>query len=303
MKLDFVILWFENQPKDVQTQMEEIKEYILNMGFNPEIKIEENSKNIGRLSESQELFYDYDLIVVDYDLGVPDENGDHVAELIRKRFGFTDIIFYSGNTTTDLRRKIYDRQIDGVYCMYRPDLTECLRKHIDQVVNRLSRLEAMRGLAMDTVGKCDDAFKKLLPYIYDQSPVTEKNSLEKKLDEYVESARSHQENEYQNCETFKEKLSSRSVTSFHLQKLALHYTKSNPKYYKYRNELRKFYQEVLEPRNILGHAVEQRGEGGWIVASENDSIGNENFPGLRRNMIKHFKNIRELHKEITSQDI
>ena len=299
MRLDFVILWFENQPRDVQTQMEEIKDHIREVGFKPIIQIEENGNNLERLSENQELFNDYDLVVVDYDLGVPGRDGDHVAQIVRSRFGFTDIIFYSGNSTTDLRWKIHDRQIDGVYCMHRPDLTDRLTEHIDQVVNRLSRLESMRGLAMGTVGKCDDTFRDMLLHVYNNAENLEQSSLINKIDEYVENAKKHQTRKYRECTTFEEKLSSRAVTSFHLQKLALHCIKCKNEYSEYHTELKNFCKDVLEPRNVLGHAVETRDEDGWTVTSEGKPpIQTRDFPELRSNMTRHLENILNLYEKI-----
>ena len=80
MRLEFKILWFENQPDDVKTQREEIIEYIESVGFVPYVQMEENSANLQALAASQELYDEFDLVVVDYDLGEPGKNGDWVAQ-------------------------------------------------------------------------------------------------------------------------------------------------------------------------------------------------------------------------------
>ena len=147
MRLEFTILWFENQPADVQTQVEEIEDHIREVGFIPHIKLEVNADNLEALSASQALYKDYDLVVVDYDLGTPGLNGDHVAQSVRQTFGFTDIIFYSGQKTVDLRQLVHDHQIDGVYCLERTSLAERLGSHIEQVVERLSAPSVNAGLA------------------------------------------------------------------------------------------------------------------------------------------------------------
>ena len=219
MRLEFhysVVL--KINPADVQTQVEEIEEHITEVGFIPLIKMERNADNLDSLSHNQVLYNDFDLVVVDYDLGVPGMTGDHVAQAVRSTFGFTDIIFYSGLTAVDLRQLVHDQRIDGVYCLSRPDLSERLATHIDQIVHRLSRLEAMRGLAMGTVGRCDDALKEVLLTDYHARAARERSVLLEQLDDYVKNSVDRQTQRYATCATLEDKLNSQAVTSFHLQK-------------------------------------------------------------------------------------
>ena len=296
MRLEFTILWFENQPADIQAQVEEIKEHIAEVGFIPRIRMERNAEDLKSLSRNQKLYNDFDLVVVDYDLGVPGKTGDHVAKEIRRTFGFTDIIFYSGLTAIDLRKLVHDQRIDGVYCLSRPDLSERLSEHIEQVVSRLSRLEAMRGLVMGTVGRCDDVLRKILLHNYGARLAQDQSTLVEKLDEYVESAAVNTINKYEDCTTFQEKLDSRAVTSFHLQKLALYITRGKDEYREGRQLLKQYNDAVLRPRNVLGHAVETRNENGWVVTSTGiPTITSGNFAGLRKDLAIHFDNLVSLH--------
>lgn len=295
MRLEFKILWFENQPQDVRTQLEEIEDHIREAGFVPRVQMVIDTTTINALTEQQRLYDDFDLVVVDFDLGDPGMNGDHVAEIVRRNFGFTDIIFYSGHKTVDLRKLVHDRQIDGVYCFARPDLPERLGMHIDQVVRRLSRLEAMRGLAMGTVGKCDDEFRSILRAEHASSPPKKQTEMDEALSKLVASAAKLQSERFAACASFEDRLVSRAVTSFHLQKLALQITKGRQSCAERRKALARYNDEVLSPRNTLGHAVETRGEGGWEVSSSGaPPISSADFPSLRRNMANHLENICSL---------
>lgn len=301
MRLEFTILWFENQPEDLRTQIDELREHIGDVGFIPKIRMEPNADNLASLSKDQTLFNDYDLVVVDYNLGVPGKDGDHVAQLVRRTFGFTDIIFYSGIPTGELRRLVHDKQIDGVYCLSRPALYDGLVKHVDQVVARLSRLESMRGLVMGTVGKCDDMLTDILLDTYRQCSELQKAEILETLDEYVKNAAVAHSRKYARCDGFKEKLYSRAVTSFHLQKLALHVTRGIEKYGSHRQVLKKYTDVILRPRNVLGHVVEERHADGWRIVSDGDlSITSEEFPELRRNLVRHLENLRSLATVIRS---
>lgn len=91
------------------------------------------------------------------------------------------------------------------------------------------------------------------------------------------------------------RLESRAVTSFHLQKLALKITKGNQSCRDEREVLGHYDNEVLQPRNTLGHAIETRGLTGWEVTSVGRTpITSVDFPKLRQNLARHLTNILSL---------
>jgi len=288
-------LWFENQPQDVRTQVEEIEDCVKDAGFIPRIQMEVDTTNLDALGKQQQVFDEFDLVVVDFDLGKDNMSGDDVALTVRRSFGFTDIIFYSGQKTVDLRKLVNERQIDGVYCIERQRLAERLAVHIEQSVKRMSRLEAMRGLTMGTVGKCDDEIREFLRAKFKSCIEGKQAEMSALVDELVNDAARLQTERYQKCETFEEKLASRAVTSFHLQKLALAVLKGDEGGAELRKVLTRYDAEVLKPRNTLGHAVEIRGERGWEVSSHGeDPISSKDFPKLRLDMGTHVENIFRL---------
>lgn len=295
MRLDFRILWFENQPNDVRTQVEEIEEHLRTVGFIPFIRMVPDGRDVEKLGKEQELFDEFDLVVVDYDLGDPGQNGDWVAQQVRRHFGFTDIIFYSGKKPGELRQMVYEGGIDGVYCFNRPDLAEKLANHIDQVMRRLSRLEAMRGLAMGVVGRCDDDFRTLILHSYENMEGDQRAAVEAALDSLIVSSRDAGKRGYEGCASFHEKLKNRSVTSFTLWKLAMSILKGDERCAPQRKTLAEYDPAVLEPRNRLAHAIETRTENGWSVVSESKpAITLADFPRLRNDLAIHVMNIRSI---------
>jgi len=295
MRLEFKILWFENQPDAVKAQREDIIEYIQFVGFVPHVQMEESAANLEELAAAQEKYDEYDLVVVDYDLGEPGKNGDWVAQQVRRRFGFTDIIFYSGKKPGDLRKMVCEANIDGVYCFSRPQLSEKLVFHIDQVVRRLSRLEAMRGLAVGVVGKCDDELKKILHAIYLATDKAGKAKLNGAFDEAVARAAESSAAGYQRVGKFADKLSCRAASSFVLYKVALATLREHKGLEGQREKLVSYKEEVLDKRNVLGHATEEQAEDGWIVTSTTaPPIGSADFPLLRQNLASHLANVRAI---------
>ena len=295
MRLDFRILWFENQPDAVKAQREDIIEYIGSMGFVASVQMEESAANLEALAAAHEKYDEYDLVVVDYDLGEPGKNGDWVAQQVRRRFGFTDIIFYSGKKPGDLRKMVCDASIDGVYCFNRPQLAEKLADHIDQVVRRLSRLEAMRGLTMGVVGKCDDELRKILHAIYLASDDAGKAKLNLAFDDAVARAASSSAEKYGRESKFVGKLASRAASSFVLYKVALAILRAYDGVAAQRDKLGAYKEEVLDPRNVLGHATEEQAEDGWVVTSTTaPPIGTADFPRLRQQLASHLDNVRSI---------
>jgi hypothetical protein len=295
MRLEFKILWFENQPDAVKAQREDIIEYIESVGFVASVQMEEGAANLEALAAVHEKYDEYDLVVVDYDLGEPGKNGDWVAQQVRRRFGFTDIIFYSGKKPGDLRKMVCDASIDGVYCFNRPQLAEKLAVHIDQVVRRLSRLEAMRGLAMGVVGKCDDELRKILHAIYVASDEAGRTRLNLAFDEAVRQAAASSATKYAREGKFAGKLASRAASSFVLYKVSLNILRGYEGIAAEREKFAAYNDEVLDPRNILGHATEQQAQDGWVVTSTAaPPIGTADFPRLRQQLASHLANIRSI---------
>lgn len=299
MRLEFNILWFENQPEDVATQMDEIKEHTEAAGFRANLFVQPNADDLDALAQRQEKFHDFDLVVIDWDLGGDGMQGDELAHRCRTRFGFTDIVFYSGKRPNELREMVYTRGIDGVYCMSRGELVASLTEHIDEVVKRLSRLEAMRGVSVGAVGRCDEMLRTSLRRIYAGMDGDARQEADDYLAKCVASGAEAGKKGYDTCNTFDDRLDCRSVTSFTLWKVASHLVKRRGDLKQRYEILKRYNDEALEPRNRLGHAVEEQGQDGWIVASETKpAIGQADFPKLRRDLLVHLDNLSRLSDDL-----
>jgi len=256
--------------------VDEIEEHLQGVGFVPHVEMKPNGNDVEALGLQQERFDEFDLVVVDYDLGHPEQNGDWVAKQVRRHFGFTDIIFYSGKKPGELRKLVYDGGIDGVYCFNRPEL-------------------AMRGLAMGIVGRCDDDLRSLLTTAFGKLDGDGREKMEAKLDSLVASAREIGQKKFEQCKTFDEKLSSRSVTSFTLYKMGMFLLDGKAHCADQRAVLTAYDPEVLEPRNRLAHAIETKTAEGWVVETPSKpDITLADFPKLRTDLARHLGNIRSL---------
>ena len=306
MRLEFGVLWFENQPQEVASQREEIEEIIEDHGYRPDVHLEVDGSNIDTLARDQEAFHRFDLVLVDFDLGGA-EDGDVVAKRVRQRFGATDIIFYSAVPAVDLRQKVCDARLDGVYCASRQELVDRVDDQVEEVVRRASRLEGMRGLAMATVGRCDAMLREIACLAYQRLDEDGRHEIETKLDDFVISGADRLVAKYKSIEGFEARVrTSRAVTSMHLYKVCREVTRGLAGADGPREVGRRYGDDLLTPRNTLGHAREERGEDGWEVRSDDGTtITAEHFGDMRTRfgqqeaaVAELLDLLRRLHREV-----
>ena len=156
MKLDYKILWIEDDYSWRISITSAIKKHIKDKGFNP--IIETPSKD--ELSNiSNEAFKDFDLLLVDHDLkSMSKDNGDILIQKIRNHKIFTNIVFYSSNIER-LDEEAKDKKLSGVYIFERRQLDldkiEDLYELIDFFLERDMDTNSLRGIAMSEVAEFD----------------------------------------------------------------------------------------------------------------------------------------------------
>lgn len=297
MRLQFTILWFENQIDGVTGAIEALRDQLEQEGFDLVVEHQQDDSQLVELSQRQALYHDFDLVVVDYDLGDAAKRGDEIARELRQGFSFTDIVFYSGQPASVLRELIYKREIDGVYCVERRSLRDSLLSLVETIVERISKLEAMRGLAVAACSRADDLLRDVLVAAYAVAPDDKKNALLTTLDKEVGDSSERILAGYTRLQSFEEKVRSRACSSFLLLKTIRHLLQDINANKPEAEVLRAFQCEVLEVRNILGHAVEVKTDRGWEIISDNGkSISRREFSTYRSNFRKHLKNLEALHK-------
>ena len=154
MRIDYQILWMENDTDWLEPKIDDIKEYLNDLGF--ELKL----TNIAKYEDKN--FSDYDIIVVDFNLD--NESGtDAIEKIIKNRKNiFTDILFYSIDGEPKLRKEMADQNIDGVYCANRRNCIEKLKKLINITVKKTQEINNLRGLVMAETGELDYIIKDIL---------------------------------------------------------------------------------------------------------------------------------------------
>lgn len=155
MRLDFNVLWVDDQPNYLDAQIVAIKARMAEEGFsfNPT-----QCTNIGEVEAliAGDVFQDeIDLIMVDWDLG-NEVKGQDVIERIRQVVRYKDVIFYSSLTpAADLRQLAFNQKLEGVYCASKGELVEEVLGVFEALVKKVLDLDHTRGIVMGATSDID----------------------------------------------------------------------------------------------------------------------------------------------------
>lgn len=155
MRLDFNVLWVDDQPDRVIHQIKRIAAQMADEGF--EFRPSQCT-TIDQMEAaiSEDVFTDeVDLILVDWDLG-GDVHGEDAIERIRQIVQYKDVVFYSGQATvTELRQKAYEKQLEGVFCASRDGLVDEVVGVFDSLIKKVLDLDHTRGIVMGATSDID----------------------------------------------------------------------------------------------------------------------------------------------------
>ncbi|TPM23141.1 response regulator [Mesorhizobium sp. B2-3-6] len=186
MRLDFNVLWVEDQPNNVSDQRERIASQIRKEGFRLAVRFASSvDEATGYLAD--DIYGDHiDLILMDYDLG-PGKSGDQGLTEVRAIFPYKDLIFYSAKATADLSRMAGERNIQGLFTAYRPDLPGVVEEVFKNLVRKVLDIDHSRGIVMGATSDIDEVISVRLSKAFDDSNDEQKKitlqAIQKRLEE------------------------------------------------------------------------------------------------------------------------
>lgn len=194
MKLEYRILWFEDDHESVQDVVDALRGLLRGQGF--ELVCDWGPCNAATMTDTVERlrnYNPYDLMVFDYDLG-SGLTGEELAQTLRSRI-WTEILYYSANRNSDaLLRGMNERKVEGVFCAVRQNLEDRIWTLVESQIKRICDLNNMRGIVLDSMSSIDATIRKFFSEKYksmspkDQASATKK--LEEKLKERADAATS-----------------------------------------------------------------------------------------------------------------
>ncbi|MDM8523929.1 hypothetical protein QUF80_11220 [Desulfococcaceae bacterium HSG8] len=188
MKINYKALWIDDQFEYVQSAIDAIKDRLEDYGFKFEVdkKTSLSEDDLRELSHKLSQYNPYDIIIFDYDLGEQTKKGNEIARVLRQSI-FTDMIFYSGKASGDLRKILFESQVEGVFTVSRPDFVDEAWPIIEDQIKRICDINNMRGVILDEMSKIDLTMRKLYNKKYvdmlDEEKERQVKNIRKKLEE------------------------------------------------------------------------------------------------------------------------
>lgn len=305
MRLDYQILWFEDQKNNVEEVAKGLSTRLSRLGFNLKVEWIKPGNDLNNTFGSiKNIVNNFDLILLDYDLGKDNFNGVDIAKKLRRSNFLTDIIFYSSASPHDLRKFMFDNHVDGVFCINRNNLQSESFDIIQNRIRKILDINHMRGIVMEVVSEFDESINDLAKNLE-----TKIECLEKKQEIYsfihskitsLSSKNDTQISEIINNQSgcnFEELINHRACSSFIKYQVLKKMLEDLEDKYNITNildVLKKYNEEVIGPRNELAH-VKPTEEKGKTVFKVGDKLYGENeFKLLRQNLLNHRDNFNDL---------
>jgi hypothetical protein len=179
MRLDFNVLWIDDQPEQVVSQIRAIAAGMREEGF--EFKpIQLLSLDATKQYLTGDVFTDeIDLVLVDWQLGGGQEGQEAIAA-IRETIQYKDVVFYSGNNDTEALRKLaFDAGLEGIYCATRPILTDEVLGVFDSLVKKVLDLDHTRGIVMGATSDIDQMVIESVEVVHEKLGAPEQQAMVK----------------------------------------------------------------------------------------------------------------------------
>ncbi|MGE8049182.1 hypothetical protein ACQKPT_12895 [Pseudomonas monteilii] len=290
MRLDFNVLWVEDNQRNVHAQSDRIKLLIRNEGFRLNVEfaasVEEATKFL-----SDDIYGDHiDLILMDYDLGAG-EKGDAGLVAVREIFPYKDIIFYSGMESAKLSQLIADRKVQGVFASHRESLPEVVEGVFENLVKKVLDIDHARGIVMGATSDIDQIVNDLLHEAFEKGAEDFQQASLSAIAERMKDKRASFEKTATAVESI---LRMKDLFSFHgvytsddrlrlLKKLYVQFKLFDP----HHDALDRYRDEVMPRRNDLAHiTVTTTGFSRTIKDRKGEVITSEDMRCLRVKLLE-----------------
>jgi CheY-like chemotaxis protein len=157
--MTYSILWFDDRREYLDSiDQDALEKTISEWGFIPKLVLVDDPAEF----IAHKPFKDFDLIVVDYNLGDNQPHGEEFIKSIREHNVLTEVVFYSANPAKDLWDAIRAKELEGIYVSGRDTVVSKIERVAQHSLHKVLDLNNMRGLIMAELGDLDLQFDALL---------------------------------------------------------------------------------------------------------------------------------------------
>lgn len=308
MKLEYKILWIENEEDFVDSVLPSVREILSDRGFEPII-----TKVVDESQIDNYLDVNYDLIISDFQLN-DDENGKNGAEVIyelrnEKKLD-TEILFYSDKVNfleddTIKNRLAFMERIN--IQQGRSTLLDKIEKVVELTLKKLLELNATRGLITAATSELDVEIEEIYYRLIDIPVDDETKPKVEKI--FKTDYKEMQKNYLKQCKAKRDNHTSDYKKYFSLSEAFRKYDilKELLKLNTFNgfdlDLFKKYGNEVIAVRNKFAHAkafddngtLKLKGQ----VEGQDFEFTEESCVEIRKNLIAHKRNIETLRQALT----
>ena len=299
MRLDFNVLWLDDQFEAIRSYHESLEHKMRKEGFELKVKsaktVEEALNYVG-----DSVFADLiDLVLVDYELG-GEIHGDQVLSHIRSKVNYKDIIFYSAQSTRDLRTLAFEQKVEGVYCTTRSSLVETAFGVFEALTKKVLDLDHTRGIVMGATSDIDHVVHESLVALHESLPEGDRAVLLAKMLEKISKKVEQLSSKATGAKTFELALVEYDlITSYDRLRLVMDLLKdeTNEEAKEIRKQMGRYLADIVPKRNLLGHVrMVLNEEGKRLLRSHDGSkeLTEMQLKDLRRDLLDHRENFERL---------
>jgi hypothetical protein len=290
MRLDFNVLWVDDQPARVAAQISAIKKDMEDEGFDfKPVPCKTMAELTGKISDN--VFTDeIDLVLVDWDLG-EETKGQQVIAKVRQRLQYKDVVFYSANTAPgELRKLAFEAGLEGVFCSDRDGLRIEVIGVFESLVKKVLDIDHTRGIVMGATSDIDQMVHECVVAIHDKHDEAGKSALVsgalKIIEDRVKSL-SKQLDKLKEDKTMSTLLKAHMMfTAADRLRILARHLKEDGKHGTAHQSVTMYLSDVVPRRNNLGHKVLLPDGKSGIAAIEGDAkISLEEMRELRRTIL------------------
>ena len=297
MKLEFRLLLVDDEPDNIQQALESLRDHLDTVGFELQVTTVEDVAQLSSVDLGGGEGKNYDLVMVDYNLGQASTDGAKIAGRIRATLRYTDMVFYSSQPVPTLLSHLAAAEVAGVFAEERFNLDDALTALADTVIGKAVDLNHMRGIAMAEVAEMDVLMENTLKRAFANATAECVQAAADRTCKKVLKAMSR------NKELATARVDAGDVVSLvgdgllfssvhkfrAIQRLA---KCAEPKPSQELTQLGSYEEEVTGIRNVLAHAKENVDENGNVVleslkGQERLTITDEWMANCRRDLGRH----------------
>ncbi|MGV0961329.1 MAG: hypothetical protein ACOYB1_16005 [Limnohabitans sp.] len=301
MKLEYRVLWFDNDPElfdSLDDEIEEMKRSISDWGFIPNVRLVTDPNEFSTWRPFSEI----DLVVVDFNLEQHGNGQDFIHDIRSKQI-FTEVIFYSAQAASELWNAVREKELEGVYIANKDSVISRILVIGQHTLRKVLDLENMRGIVMAEVGDLDNLLDEILTLAISGVPQDVQNTV---FERFHEDALRGLTDLQQALEYFRNAPSIDGLLKLcDSDKRWSNFNRIKKRHDTLKAQSFDNYQvDVLKPRNLLAHGIPEKMQDGTLrftyrgaTYDFNDQVS-EN---LRKSIIQYQKKFTEIRNILISE--